>query len=86
MFKINDYGGKTMGLKMGPGSVIAELDAKNTGMNQIIDNAKKVLFEISTLEESSDRLQGESYNSIREYYTTLHVAVMHKTIYRFLSG
>ena len=41
-----------MGLKMSPGSVIAELDAKNTGMNQIIDNAKKVLFEISTLEES----------------------------------
>ncbi len=69
-----------MGLKMSPGSVIAELDAKNTGMNQIIDNAKKVLFEISTLEESSDRLQGESYNSIREYYTTLHVAVMHQTI------
>ncbi len=69
-----------MGLKMSPGSVITELDAKNTGMNQIIDNAKKVLFEISTLEESSDRLQGESYNSIREYYTTLHVAVMHQTI------
>ena len=69
-----------MGLKMSPGSVIAQLDAKNTGMNYVIDNAERVLSEISSLEESKDRMQGESYDTIREYYTTLHVAVMHQTI------
>ncbi len=69
-----------MGLKMSPGSVIAHLDAKNTGMYRVIDNAERVLSEISSLEESKDRMQGESYDSIREYYTTLHVAVMHQTI------
>lgn len=69
-----------MGLKMSPGSVTAQLDDKNEGMNQIIDNAQKVLSEISALEESTDRLQGKSYDSIREYYSTLHKAVMHQTI------
>lgn len=69
-----------MGLKMSPGSVTAQLDAKNEGMNQIIDNAQKILSEISALEESTDRLQGKSYDSIREYYSTLHKAVMHQTI------
>ena len=69
-----------MGLKMSPDSVIAQLDAKNAGMNQVINNAERVLSEISSLEESSDQLQGESYDSIREYYTTLHVAVMYQTI------
>lgn len=69
-----------MGLKMSPGSVTAQLDAKNKGMNLIIDNAQKVLSEISALEESTDQLQGKSYDSIREYYSTLHKAVMHQTI------
>lgn len=69
-----------MGLKMSPGSVISQLDAMNTGMSQVIDNAEQVLSGISALEESTDQLQGESYDSIREYYSTLHVAVMHETI------
>lgn len=55
-----------MGLKMSPGSVTAQLDAKNKGMNLIIDNAQKVLSEISALEESTDQLQGKSYDSFRK--------------------
>lgn len=69
-----------MGLRMSPGSVTAQLNAQNTSMNQVIDNARKVLSEISALEESTDRLQGISYDSIREYYNTLHKAVMYQTI------
>jgi len=69
-----------MGLVMSPGAVVSQLDSMNEGMEKMIDDAKYMLHKIFQLEETTDELQGESYDNIREYYGILHRAVIHGII------
>ena len=66
-----------MGLVMSPGSVVAQLDGMNQNLSKALENAEAVLKEVSDLEETTDVLQGESYDSIRDYYENVHIPVLH---------
>lgn len=69
-----------MGLEMDTGSVMMQLDTMNNHLSQVISRAEKTLFFITELEDTTDILQGVSYESIREYYATAHAKVMQGTI------
>ena len=66
-----------MGLVMSPGAVIVQLDEMNDKLNRSLENAEKVLSTITGLEETGDVLKGDAYDSLREYYRTMHLPVLH---------
>ena len=65
-----------MGLEMNTGSVTAQLDTMNCNMNQVIENAERLLYQISCLEDTTEVLKGLSYDSIRDYYNDAHTVVV----------
>ena len=65
---------------MTPGTVVAGLDTMNINLNKVINDAQKMMCEISELESTADELVGESYDSIRTYYSSVHTAVMRAVI------
>lgn len=65
-----------MGLEMNTGSVTAQLDTMNCNMNQVIENAERLLYQISCLEDTTEVLKGLSYDSIRNYYNDAHTVVV----------
>lgn len=65
-----------MGLEMNTGSVTAQLDTMNCNMNQVIENAERLLYQISCLEDTTEVLKGLSYDSIRKYYNDVHTVVV----------
>ncbi len=68
------------GLEITPGAVVASLEAMNTNLNKIIDDAQNMMYKIDELEYTKDVLVGESYDSIRNYYSDMHTSVMRATI------
>lgn len=65
-----------MGLVMSPGLVMGQLDIMNDGLNCSAQRIRKLLSYIAELEETGDILKGESYDSIRDYYQTMHIPVL----------
>ena len=68
------------GLEITPGAVVASLEAMNTNLNKIINDAQNMMYKIDELEYTKDVLVGESYDSIRNYYSDMHTSVMRATI------
>lgn len=66
-----------MGLFMSPGAVVTQLDGMNQNLSKVLENAEAVLKRVFDLEETADVLQGESYDSIREYYENVHIPVLY---------
>lgn len=65
-----------MGLVMSPGLVMGQLDIMNDGLNCSAQRIRKLLSCMAELEETGDVLKGESYDSIRDYYQTMHIPVL----------
>jgi len=66
-----------MGLVMSPGSVVSQLDEMNRNLNRTTENAEFLLRQIESLKETRNTLQGESYQSIRNYYDNVHIPILH---------
>lgn len=69
-----------MGLVMEPGSVVTQLDQMNQRLGEIVNDAEETLRIVSMLEETEDSLVGKSYDSIREYYNTIHIPILQTVI------
>ncbi len=65
-----------MGLVMSPGQAAGQLDIMNEGLNSSAQRIRKLLSCMAELEETKDILKGESYDSIRDYYQTMHIPVL----------
>lgn len=65
-----------MGLVMSPGQITGQLDAMNDSLNASAQKIRKLLSCMAELEETGDVLKGESYDSIRDYYQTMHIPVL----------
>lgn len=69
-----------MGLVMSPGSVITQLDEMNQKLSRTTENAEEALRRIKKLEDSGDDLKGEAYDSVRDYFGSVHIPVLHGLI------
>ncbi len=69
-----------MGLVMSPGSVVSQLDEMNQNLNRTSEKAELLLRQIESLKETRNTLQGESYQSIRNYYDNIHIPILHGLI------
>lgn len=65
-----------MGLVMSPGSVVAQLNQMNKNLQEGIGNAALALGDVTALQNTESVLTGESYDSVRAYYSTLHVPLL----------
>lgn len=65
-----------MGLVMSPGSVVAQLNQMNQNLQEGIGNAAHALGTVTALQNTESVLIGESYDSVRAYYSTLHVPLL----------
>jgi len=65
-----------MGLMMEPGTVISQLNEMNSQLGNVVSNAEKALCIVGELEETNDSLIGKSYDSIRNYYQTVHIPIL----------
>lgn len=65
-----------MGLMMEPGSVISQLNKMNGQLGNVISHAEQALCVVVELEETSESLIGKSYDSIRDYYHTVHIPIL----------
>lgn len=65
-----------MGLVMSPGQITGQLDTMNDSLNASAQKIRKLLSCVAELEETGDILKGESYDSIRDYYQTMHIPVL----------
>ncbi len=65
-----------MGLMMEPGSVISQLNEMNSQLGNVVSNAERALCIVGELEETNDSLTGKSYDSIRNYYQTVHIPIL----------
>ncbi len=65
-----------MGLVMEQGSVLLQIDQMNKRLGEIVNQAELALYAEGELQNSADSLIGESYDSIREYFQTVHVPIL----------
>lgn len=65
-----------MGLEMSPGTVIAQLDEMNQNLGKAIERVNALQERITNLENTKGALQGDAYDSVREYYHELHLPVL----------
>lgn len=65
-----------MGLEMSQGSVLAQLEGMNNQLQMDIDRAERALHTVGELETTRADLEGKSYDSIREYFATIHISIL----------
>lgn len=62
---------------MRPGNVIEQLKKMNENLEHAAQNANKVLENIGLLEDTTYGLQGSAYENLRNYYSCLHIPILH---------
>ena len=65
-----------MGLFMDTGSVKSQLNQMNIRLAEVISQAMRLQGSISAFTETTQQLQGESYDSIRNYYSSTHLPAL----------
>ena len=65
-----------MGLFMDTGSVKSQLNQMNIRLAEVISQAMRLQGSVSAFTETTQQLQGESYDSIRNYYSSTHLPVL----------
>ena len=65
-----------MGLFMDTGSVKSQLNQMNIHLAEVINQAMRLQGSVSAFTETTQQLQGESYDSIRNYYSSTHLPAL----------